>query len=208
MQIIPAILEKEWGEINKKINLANKFTSWIQIDITDNKFVPHKSWNNSNDLIRINSRFVEIDMMINEPEKFISDWINTGVKRLIIHIESTQNLENIIRLCRDNGVEIGIALNIGTSNKVLDKWIGRINFIQFMGIVKIGFQGQQFNNAVLNKIKNFRKKYPNVIISIDGGVNFNNANLLKKMGANRLVVGSYIWNSKNPKKTFNKLKNL
>lgn len=203
IEIIPAILEKKWVEIEKKIKIVGEFAAIIQIDIADGVFVNEESWRNSDDLK--NGINFEIDMMISEPEKSISDWINTGAKRLVIHIESTQNLESIIRLCKKAGVEVGVALNIETPNEVLDKWINQINSVQFMGIAKIGFQGQSFDNKVLDKIKDFRAKYSDVVISVDGGVNFNSANLLKRAGANRLIVGSCIWNSDNPKETFKKL---
>src|SRR3989338_570743 len=82
-----------------------------------------------------------------------------------------------------------------------------IDFAQFMGIEKIGFQGQLFDERVLGKIADLRERFPKVIISVDGGVNMKNAPRLIKAGANRLVSGSTIFESDNIKDAIEKLKN-
>ena len=71
------------------------------------------------------------------------------------------------------------------------------DFVQFMGIDKIGYQGQKFDEKDFKKISNLRKKYPDVTISVDGGVNFDNYKDLVKAGANKLISGSAIYESEN-----------
>jgi ribulose-phosphate 3-epimerase len=150
----------------------------------------------------------EVDLMISEPEKVVKKWIEAGAKRLIIHIESTSKMGEIIQIVRthpnqpgaDGQVEIGIALDIDTPNDILDEWtcndcssFARADFIQFMGIAKIGYQGQSFDEKVLEKISTLREKYPNAIISVDGAVDSETSPLLIKAGANRLAVGSAVF---------------
>lgn len=208
IEIIPAILEQTWSEVAKRLNEAEAFANspngsgWVQIDIADGIFTPTMSWHTPAELAEHlgvqhpsgKMPNIEIDMMVAEPEEKVESWIRAGAKRVIIHIESTttEKLQEIITRLSNSQVEVGLALNIDTPNEALEPWIGKIDFAQFMGIAKIGYQGQAFDPRVLPKIKDLRKKYPNAIIQVDGGVNAANAPLLKEAGANRLVVGSAI----------------
>ena len=155
---------------------------------------------------------IEIDLMVRHPEEVIESWIRAGAKRLVIHIESTPKTLEIIEKLRDEygtakdeafGLEIGVALDIKTPNEevyeILDlvdeEGDSIIDFVQFMGIDKVGFQGQEFDDQVLEKISDMRNLYPNTAISVDGGVNFDNAADLISAGATRLISGSAVFES-------------
>jgi ribulose-phosphate 3-epimerase len=103
-------------------------------------------------------------------------------------------LEGLDMYTRDN-IEIGIALNTTTDISEIESMISLVDFVQCMGIEKIGFQGEPFDERVLKHIKELRLRYPDVIISIDGSVNQNTAPLLVQAGVNRLVVGSLLMES-------------
>ncbi|MCR4283813.1 MAG: hypothetical protein NUV64_00640 [Parcubacteria group bacterium] len=204
VEVIPAILEKNWQEIKNKINLVKDFSPWVQIDITDGVFTLDTTWNNPLDLKNYlavqppSGRVdVEVDLMVKDPELVIKDWVSAGVRRVIIHIESTDNVNKSIDLAKNSGVEVGLALNIDTPNEALDKYMTEIDFVQFMGIAKIGIQGQPFDERVLHKIEGLRSAYPNAIISVDGGVNIKTVPLLVKAGANRLTAGSAVYVDEN-----------
>lgn len=154
----------------------------------------------------------EIDLMVKNPEEVVFDWVMVGAKRLILHIESAPNILEIIEKLRAEygtakeetfGLEIGVALDIKTPNEevydILDmideEGNSIIDFVQFMGIDHVGFQGQEFNDRVLEKISDLRQAYPDIPISVDGGVNFDNAADLISAGATRLVSGSAIFES-------------
>ncbi len=166
----------------------------------------------------------EADLMVSNPEKSAHDWIKAGAKRIIIHIESSEFIYDTIKELREEygypgenavDVEIGIGINIETPNEDLYKFLDKnederslADFVQFMGIDKIGYQGQSFDDEVLDKISSLREAYPNVIISIDGGVNFENAKDLVEAGVNRLVSGSAIYDSGNIENAIEELSNL
>lgn len=200
VEIIPAILERDWQEIENKINLVKDFSPWVQIDITDGIFTPDTTWNNPSDLKShleasppSERVMVEVDLMVKDPELVMRDWAHSGVKRLILHIEATGDVKKALEIAKETGVEVGLALNIDTPNEILDEFMADIDFVQFMGIAKIGFQGQPFDEKVLHKIEDLRNRYPNAIISVDGGVNKSTVALLAKAGANRLVAGSAVY---------------
>jgi len=207
-EVIPAIMPDSFNDLNEKYAQVKDFVSIVQIDVMDGKFVPSKNFpyiqNDENNLSQIDFDF-EVDLMVSNPENFIESWVKAGAKRIIIHIESVERIEDVF-LKVPSDIETGIALNTTTPNEKIYPLIEKINFVQFMGIEKIGYQGQDFDERVLNKIADFRRKFPRVIISVDGGVSLETAPRLVEAGANRLVSGSAIFESSNIKDTIEQLK--
>jgi ribulose-phosphate 3-epimerase len=155
---------------------------------------------------------LEIDLMVRNPEEVVEGWIKAGAKRLILHIESASNIMDTIKKLRTDygtasnesfGLELGISLDIRTPNEDIYDLLKEvdeegnpiIDFVQFMGILNVGFQGQELDEQVLEKISDLRNEFPNIHISVDGGVNFDNAADLISAGATRLVSGSAILES-------------
>jgi len=211
MEIIPAIMPKNLDDLNKKYSQVKGLANIVQIDVMDGKFVSSISWPYIEDdgkPLPIDFDF-EADLMVLNPEIVVGNWIKAGAKRVIAHIESidsAKNFEKIFGAVSDRA-KLGIALNTTTSNDAIYPIVDKIDFAQFMGIEKIGFQGQLFDERALGKIADLRERFPKVIISVDGGVNMKNAPRLIKAGANRLVSGSAIFESDNIKDAIEKLKN-
>lgn len=152
----------------------------------------------------------EADLMVSTPEYVWKNWLHAGAKRLIIHLESVESptehtshkLAKLVETIQAHNpspssflhVDIGIAINTTTPNERLHALIEKsdIDFVQFMGIARIGFQGESFDHRVIQKIRELRAKFPHVTISVDGGVNLKTARELVAAGANRLVAGSAI----------------
>lgn len=220
VEIIPAILEKDWEEVENKLNLVEGLTPYVQIDITDGNLTPEASWDNAEQLkfFMDNNRpsfSVEIDLMTTDQELQIQQWVGAGASRLIFHFEALSSpgvifeiLEGLEMEMPDaKKVEVGFALNVTTPIEDVYPWLDKINLVQLMGIDKIGFQGQPFDERVLDNIKALRKKSPNTIISIDGGVNFESAPKLIKAGANILISGSSIFKKGDILENIEKLQN-
>lgn len=167
----------------------------------------------------------EADLMTKHPENIIDIWIAAGAKRVIIHIESTPDPLSLFKKIRQEyghpsessyGIEIGAALNIDTPNEevydfldnVDDEGRSAIDFIQFMGIENIGYQGEPFDERVFEKIRGLRERFPETIISVDGGVSLENATELIEAGANRLVSGSAIFESGDAAETIEAFQSL
>ena len=134
-----------------------EFDNWVQIDITDGKFVPTKTNIDLIDLKYFTERAnVEFHLMIDKPEKVIGEWVRLGPKRVLVHIEAIINMNELIDICRENNVEIGLALNPETPNVMIEPWINAVDLILFMG-VHPGRGGQEFIPEVLEKIKSLRQ---------------------------------------------------
>ena len=155
----------------------------------------------------------EFDLMVLNAHKKFDFFARLGAKKIIFHIEAETEkdfkefLESLDPYFKDN-VEIGLAINTTTDINKLEPFINCVDFIQCMGIEKIGFQGEPFDERVLNQIKNLKLKYPEIKINVDGSVNENTAPLLIKAGADRLVIGSLLLQSYDIKETIKEFERL
>jgi len=237
VEIIPALMSKDFSELREQLERFVGIVDTVQLDIMDGVFVPEKSWpyNETEDALKpfvegkeefpfSNDISHEVDLMVANPEKEVFRWMCVGTKRLIFHIESVDNIackELIATVGSNNSydivgddrsfvqrVELGVALNIETPNKNIEAVLPNVDFIQCMGIAKIGYQGQPFDERAIQKIKDLREVYPDVIISVDGGVNLETAPKLIEAGANRLVSGSAILKSDNVAETIEQFRNI
>lgn len=234
IEIIPAIMPDTYEDLVSKASRVRGLVPLAQIDIMDGAFVRSKSWPYTEGGTKREPHFAalmiqdegipfweyldyEIDLMIGEPEKHIDEWLPIGASRYIFHIESIKDEQMFWSHdmwregSRDIGgqkvVEIGLAINPDTSIDVLEKHIDKVDFIQCMGIAKIGYQGQPFDERVLTQINSLRVKYPNLPISVDGGVNLDTVALLRGAGANRLVAGSAVFGANDIAEAISRLQN-
>lgn len=213
IQIIPAIIAKDFQELKNKIKRIEPFVEWAQLDVMDGKFVENITWpyaepgkNNLLDLRELKTDLkLEAHLMIENPEEVVDDWIKSGVKRIIIHHESTEKHKEIIERIKDAGLEVGLAINPETSVEVIDEFIKDVNLILIM-TVNPGRGGQKFLEETLGKIRALRDKYKNVRIGVDGGINLETALSVVQAGANILSVGNAIFKSEDIKKTIEELK--
>jgi len=222
-EIIPAILPKSFEELSEKLSSVRGLVETVQIDICDGAFVPTRTWpyqkageldKNFKEIVTEKTGLpywedvnFEIDLMVREPEAVIPGWIKAGASRIIFHIESTTDAQGIHDQFHDK-VEIGVAIGLDTSLTVIQPYAPEVGVIQCMGIARIGYQGQPFDDRVLPRISELRTLYPKAIISVDGGVNLESARKLLLAGANRLVVGSALWKDAEVRENLSKFKKL
>lgn len=208
IEVIPTIIAKNFQELQEKIKKIEPYTKWVQLDIMDGRFVDNITWRNPKELKNLETNlFLEAHLMIFEPEHVIEDWIESGVKRIIFHYESTHKRKEIIEKIKNAGLEIGIALDVITPIEFIDILMPDLDLVLIM-TVRPGWGGQKFMEETLLKIKNLRSKYPNVNIGVDGGINSETGRKAIEAGANILASGSYIFGSEDIKKAIDSLKNL
>jgi ribulose-phosphate 3-epimerase len=210
LEIIPAIMPKDFTDLQKKAGMVYKNVKTIHIDVMNGSITHSKNWpftaDGLTDLEKIKKGELalpfwkevnyEVDIMMENPEDSIAEWVNAGFRRVIIHIENVKKVISTIKEWKDV-VELGIAVGVETSNDEVYKYIDEgIDFLQFMGIYQIGFQGNPFDARVIEKVKTAREVFSNLPISVDGSVNMETAKQLITAGANRLVIGSAIFNKK------------
>jgi ribulose-phosphate 3-epimerase len=196
MQLIPTINEKTFEEIEKKIKLVENLVDLIQLDIADGKFTNYETWNNPEDLLKLETfaRF-EIHLMVEHPELIVERWLKIPlVKRIIVHLETIDEkaFEEILKLTHQYQKELGLAIETKTPWEALEPYLNKINFVQILA-VSAGPAGQIFDFSNLEKIKNLKAKYPHLTIEVDGGVNNDTAPLIKAAGADIICSSSYLF---------------
>jgi len=212
MQIIPAINETDFEEIKRKIRLASSFAEWVHFDVSDGEFTNFKNWNEPEKLLELGDELsglkCEVHLMVQEPQAEIERWLEAGASRIIVHAEALENGYPMVIDKIDNfGAELGIALNPETPPEILKPYLKVVSFIQLL-TVRPGPSGQKLDETVFGKINFIRKEIPEAVVEIDGGINLETAKMAKKAGADILVSGSYIWQSSEPHKAYEALKEI
>ena len=211
VQVVPAIIPKNFKDLVDKIEIVKDFVPLIQVDVFNGTLSESLNWpyENSDDLdfkslvtgektLPYKDKLkYEIDVTLTNPEDFISDWITIGTDSLIVHVEGTLKMQDIIDKCKTENISVGIAISPSTPNEALNPYISQIDFIQCMGNDKVGYHGVTLEKAVLKKISDLRTKFPECTIGIDIGVTRETAPLLIQAGANKLISGSAIFGSDN-----------
>ena len=222
MEIIPAIMPKDLKDLKKKLSLVSSYVDTVQLDLMDGKFVADSTWlfdpihdkpslDEIKELEKIKGVNFELDLMVKNAGEYIEQLVESKANRLIFHIEAEDSLAELfdnIETMAKSKLEVGLAINTTTDIEEVFPWVSKVDFIQCMGIEDIGFQGQPFDERVLEQVERLREEYPDVTISVDGGVNLETAPQLIKAGVNRLVIGSAIFESENIKNTIKEFQNL
>ncbi len=229
-EIIPAILEKNFGEIKNKLTALREQAKCVHIDLCDGVLVPSQTWPfsgggmedydfrkilNEEEGMPFWEEFdFEFDLMVADAVENFDLYMKLGPKRLIFHPDMKSDLadfehflEGLDMYIRDN-VQIGIAFRPSDDLSVVSKLSHKADFLHCMGSDKIGFQGEAFSDKALENIKFLKKELPGVIISVDIGVNLENAETILSAGADRLTVGSSIWTSGDPIGTLQSFQDL
>ena len=211
IEIIPAVMPKNYDDLVEKAGLFAGVVPLIQLDIMDNKFVKARTWpyNPGDSQFDRFAKIVaeeegmpewdtldfEVDLMIENPEAEVLKWVTAGAQRIIVHVEGLKDFEAIRNAVPAGLIELGLAISTTTPLSAIEPYLNRIDFVQCMGIAKIGFQGEAFDERVLEHVRALRALHPEMPISIDGAVGPDTAKRLVEAGATRLVSGSAILKS-------------
>ena len=189
MQIIPSINSPTFEEVREKIAKIEPYVLWCHLDVTDGVFSKHLTWHNPQDLPMLKTKLkLEVHLMIEEPEKAIESWLISPIKRIIIHLESTKDLDFIIDKSREAGVEIGVAINPETFWGKLKPFLKKVDLVQVLA-VNPGPPGQEMQDGILDKVIHLRKSCPGCHIEIDGGINPETIKSAYEAGADIFVSG-------------------
>ncbi len=214
IEIIPAILEKNFSEIKKKMKKLEPYFKKVQVDFGDGKFVSD-SFGCIEKFEKIETTLkLEAHIMVEKPWKIIANLISLGFRKITFHYEAFYEikkktrafaLNNLIKRIKNQKVKVGIAIKPETPPSHIVEYLSRIDEVLFLG-VNPGKQGQKFNARVLEKV-NFLKNFKeNIKIGVDGGANESNIKEIVEAGVDRVYVGSFLWKEKSIKGVIKKLK--
>ncbi len=219
--IIPAILPDTSEVLAEGLASLVGGPRFVQIDVCDGLFVTTRTWPlRPHDRIHFADVLkgeeglpywhefnFEIDLMVHQPEKHVLNWVVAGVHRVVFHLKSQHNWNELHDAVGDIA-DIGLAVDLDPPYEKLALYVPRVDYIQVMGIAELGRQGSALDNRVFALIKRLKHDFPDVTLQVDGGVSEENARTLLDAGVDRLVVGSAIMRATSPKDAYRRFQNV
>lgn len=221
IEIIPSIIPQNLNIIRERFGKILGLVRKVQLDIVDGSYAPTKTWpfngKQFEEIMKmakgeekfpfIEDFVLEIDLLTLHPIEYISDFISLGAKSFVIHIDSTDHIEECVENIKRADSEVGLGIKPSGDISILESFLPEINFVQFMGNDRVGYTGIDLDETVLDKIKKFHEDHSSVPIQIDIGVNTNTIPKLKEAGVFGFVSSSSVFSDPDVKESIARLKN-
>jgi len=199
IKLAPSILSADFARLGEQIDeVAKAGADYIHVDVMDGHFVPNITIGAPvvASIRRVTSLPLDVHLMIEHPERYISEFINAGADIITVHVEASPHIYSTIRLIKELGARAGVSLNPPTPLSAVDEFIHHVDLVLIMS-VNPGFGGQSFIPETLPRIANMRKmidsRKPGIELEVDGGINADNAPAIVEAGADVLVAGNSVF---------------
>lgn len=204
IQIAPSILAANLADLRRDIAAIERGgADLIHIDVMDGHFVPNITIGQPvvRAIKQIATRPLDVHLMIEQPDRYLDDFVKAGADMLSVHVEVTPHLHRTIAHIKSLGVKAGAVLNPSTPVSTLVEIASALDFVLVMS-VNPGFSGQAFIRHGLDKVRRVRevltKAGSSARIEIDGGIDATNAVEAIAAGASILVAGHAIFGAPDP----------
>ena len=207
-KLAPSILSADFGDLRGAMDICQKGGAhWIHIDVMDNQFVPNLTIGPPvvKSLRKYTDKFLDVHMMVVEPEKLVEPFARAGADGITFHVEAAENPNEVIDLIKSTGKQVGISLKPGTPLSSIEPFLDKVDLVLIM-TVEPGFGGQGYLPGSSDRIKKLKSRLnemclDRVLIEVDGGVKLNNMKEVVEAGADVLVAGSAVFGVKDPVQT-------
>ena len=202
IKLAPSILSADFARLGEQIDeVARAGADYIHVDVMDGHFVPNITIGAPvvASIRPITSLPLDVHLMIEHPERYISEFAHAGADIITVHVEACPHLHKTIRLIKELGARAGVSLNPATPLGAVEEFLPHVDLVLIMS-VNPGFGGQSFIPETLPRIASMRKMLDDGGLSaeleVDGGITADNAPDIVKAGATVLVAGNSVFKAK------------
>jgi len=199
-KLSPSILSADFAKLGTQISeVEENGAEYLHIDVMDGVFVPSISFGMPvlKSVRKCTKLFLDVHLMIVEPERYIDEFIKCGADGITVHAEATQQMDVILDKLAAAGIKKGIAISPDTPPSIIEKYMDKADMILVM-TVNPGFGGQKYIESSTEKIRTVRSMLdqikPDTDVEVDGGITRENIDIVLEAGANVIVMGSAVFN--------------
>jgi ribulose-phosphate 3-epimerase len=199
IKLAPSILSADFARLGEQIDeVARAGADYIHVDVMDGHFVPNITIGAPvvASIRAVTSLPLDVHLMIEHPERYISEFVKAGADIITVHIEASPHLHATIRLIKELGAKAGVSINPATPISAVEEFLRHVDLVLVMS-VNPGFGGQSFIPETLPRIASIRKilddRGLSAELEVDGGINADNAPDIVKAGADVLVAGNSVF---------------
>lgn len=197
--ISPSILAADFANLEQEIrHVEDAGVDWLHIDVMDGHFVPNLTVGMPvvASIKKITTLPLDVHLMIEEPEKYIEEFINAGADIVTFHYEAAKNVNELIKDIKSLGAKVGLSIKPNTEAREIFEFLPKLDVVLIM-TVEPGFAGQSFLHDCAQKITEIKQHAPKgLVIEVDGGINNVTGHICTSLGANALVSGHYVYGHK------------
>ena len=203
--ISPSVLSADFSDLANSIKkVEDGGAEYLHLDVMDGAFVPNISFGPCViSSIRNKSKMVfDVHLMINDPIRYIDDYVKAGADIITIHYESCKDPLETINYIKSKGVKASVSIKPATPPEAIFDLLDKVDMVLVM-TVEPGFGGQKLIPDTLPKIAALRRKanelgLTKLQIEVDGGITPANVSLLTQNGADVIVAGSAVFGAEDP----------
>ena len=197
--LAPSLLAADFARLGEQMRIIDQAgAQYFHYDVMDGQFVPNISMGFPvlQSIRKVTQKKLDVHLMIEHPERYISDFSDAGADIITVHAEACTHLDQIVGDIKREGLMAGVALNPSTPLSVLDYILPEVDMVLVM-TVNPGYGGQKMIPYTLDKIRELRgivqRRGLSTDIEVDGGVKIDNVDQFLAAGANVIVAGSGIF---------------